>query len=325
MIREENRLLKKDRQVSLEDMYNGTVKKLALQKNVICAACTGTGGTKEGAVERCTTCRGSGIQVRLQQIAPGMVQQIQSVCGECRGQGERINPKFLCRECNGRKVNKERKILEVHIDKGMKDEQQIRFSGEGDQEPGLEPGDILIVLDEKPHNKYKRHGNDLSMEMDINITEALCGFTKTIETLDNRVLVISSPAGKVVKNDDVRSIHGEGMPQYKNPFTKGQLIVKFNVTFPEDGFLPTNKLKLLEKCLPERSQVAYPDHAEEVELSDYDPERAHRQARREHHGHRGFGHGHGHQGFAQQMMYDSDDDDEMMGGQGGQRVNCANQ
>lgn len=34
------------------------------------------------------------------------------------------------------------------------------------------------------------------------------------------------------------------MPQYKNPFTKGQLIVKFNVTFPEDGFLPTNKLKV---------------------------------------------------------------------------------
>ena len=40
----------------------------------------------------------------------------------------------------------------------MKDEQQIRFGGEGDQEPGLEPGDIIIVLDEKPHNKYKRSG-----------------------------------------------------------------------------------------------------------------------------------------------------------------------
>ena len=47
-----------------------------------------------------------------------MMQQIQSVCGECRGQGERINPKFLCKQCNGKKVNKERKILEVHIDKG---------------------------------------------------------------------------------------------------------------------------------------------------------------------------------------------------------------
>ena len=47
-----------------------------------------------------------------------MMQQIQSVCGECRGQGERINPKFLCKQCNGKKVNKERKILEVNIEKG---------------------------------------------------------------------------------------------------------------------------------------------------------------------------------------------------------------
>ena len=47
-----------------------------------------------------------------------MMQQIQSLCGECRGQGERVNPKFLCKQCNGKKVNKERKILEVHIDKG---------------------------------------------------------------------------------------------------------------------------------------------------------------------------------------------------------------
>lgn len=52
-------------------------------------------------------------------------------------------------------VIRERKVLEVHIDKGMSDGQKIVFNGEGDQEPGLEPGDIVIVLDEKPHDKYK--------------------------------------------------------------------------------------------------------------------------------------------------------------------------
>ena len=48
--------------VSLEDMYNGTVRKLALQKNVICDGCEGIGG-KPGAVQKCPNCRGTGMQV----------------------------------------------------------------------------------------------------------------------------------------------------------------------------------------------------------------------------------------------------------------------
>ena len=59
------------------------------------------------------------MQVRIQQLAPGMVQQIQSVCHDCQGQGERINPKDRCKTCQGRKIVRERKILEVHIDKGL--------------------------------------------------------------------------------------------------------------------------------------------------------------------------------------------------------------
>lgn len=59
------------------------------------------------------------MQVRIHQLGPGMVQQIQSVCHECNGQGERINPKDRCKNCQGRKVVRERKILEVHVDKGL--------------------------------------------------------------------------------------------------------------------------------------------------------------------------------------------------------------
>ena len=55
-------------------------------------------------------------------------------------------------------MNRERKILEVSVDKGMEDGQKVTFSGEGDQEPGLEPGDIIIVLDEKAHALFKRNG-----------------------------------------------------------------------------------------------------------------------------------------------------------------------
>merc|ERR1719220_1956238 len=255
--------------VSLEDMYNGTVRKLALQKNVICPACDGIGG-KEGAVVRCTNCRGSGMQVRIQQLGPGMMQQIQSMCGECQGQGERIDPKLRCKKCNGRKVNRERKILEVSVDKGMADSQKITFSGEGDQEPGMEPGDIIIVLDEKEHPTFKRaHGTDLVMTMNISLSDALCGFRKTITTLDDRTLVIQTVPGEVIKTGDLKCVYGEGMPTYKNPFEKGKLIVQFKVEFPDS--LPPETAEMLAKILPEREEAMLPEDYEEVDLNVYDP------------------------------------------------------
>uniref|UniRef100_A0A8C5KVL2 DnaJ heat shock protein family (Hsp40) member A4 n=1 Tax=Jaculus jaculus TaxID=51337 RepID=A0A8C5KVL2_JACJA len=102
--------------VTLEDLYNGVTKKLALQKNVICEKCEGIGG-KKGSVEKCPLCKGRGMQIHIQQIGPGMVQQIQTVCIECKGQGERINPKDRCEECSGAKVIREKKIIEVHVEK----------------------------------------------------------------------------------------------------------------------------------------------------------------------------------------------------------------
>ena len=83
----------------------------------------------------------------------------------------------------------------LYIGAGMKDGQQIRFSGEGDQTPGLEAGDVVIVLDEKEHNVFRRRGIDLLMQLEISLTEALCGFQRSIQTLDDRSLVIMSLPG----------------------------------------------------------------------------------------------------------------------------------
>lgn len=80
---------------------------------------------------------------------------MQTMCSECKGQGERINPRDRCKQCVGRKTMRDRKILEVHVDPGMMDGQKIVFSGEGDQEPELEAGDIVILLEEKEHDVFK--------------------------------------------------------------------------------------------------------------------------------------------------------------------------
>ncbi|XP_032029994.1 dnaJ homolog subfamily A member 4 isoform X1 [Hylobates moloch] len=267
--------------VTLEDLYNGVTKKLALQKNVICEKCEGVGG-KKGSVEKCPLCKGRGMQIHIQQIGPGMVQQIQTVCVECKGQGERINPKDRCESCSGAKVIREKKIIEVHVEKGMKDGQKILFHGEGDQEPELEPGDVIIVLDQKDHSVFQRRGHDLIMKMKIQLSEALCGFKKMIKTLDNRILVITSKSGEVIKHGDLKCVCDEGMPIYKAPLEKGILIIQFLVIFPEKHWLSLEKLPQLEALLPPRQKVRITDDMDQVELQEFCPNeqnwRQHREA-----------------------------------------------
>lgn len=77
--------------------------------------------------------------------------------------GEVINEKDRCKKCEGRKVSKETKLLEVHVDKGMRHGQKITFSGEADQAPGTEPGDIVLVLQEKDHEVQTGRGGGPSL------------------------------------------------------------------------------------------------------------------------------------------------------------------
>ncbi|XP_014246477.1 dnaJ homolog subfamily A member 1-like isoform X2 [Cimex lectularius] len=255
--------------VTLEELYNGGVRNVQVGKNVICEKCEGRGG-KKGAIQNCGNCGGTGMQVQIQQYGAGIIQQIQSVCVECRGEGKIIKPQDCCTVCKGKKVIHQKKIIEFPIDKGMHNEQKVVFTGEGNQEPDLEPGDIVIILEEEEHPIFKRSGNDLIMMMKLELVEALCGFQKTIRTLDGRHLLITSIPGEVIKHKELKCIIGEGMPQYKNPFEKGRLIIQFLVNFP--SHLPPEVVPKLESCLPGRVEQIIPDNAEEVNMVEMIPE-----------------------------------------------------
>ncbi|XP_054278508.1 dnaJ homolog subfamily A member 1-like [Macrosteles quadrilineatus] len=253
--------------ISLEDLYKGSTRKLAIEKNVVCEKCEGRGG-KKGAIEKCGTCGGSGMEIQVHQLGPGMMQQIRRMCSDCKGQGEKIPIKDRCKTCNGKKTVRDRKVLEVHVLPGMVDGQKITFTEEGDQEPGYKPGDIVIVLDEKSHPRFKRSGSDLIFRMEIELVESLCGFKKVIRTLDDRNLLITVIPGEIVKHGDIKCVIGEGMPQYRNSSEKGKLIVHFSVNFP--SVLPPTVMAQLEQCLPPRPQQDVPENAEECLLSDMD-------------------------------------------------------
>jgi len=256
-------------QVTLEELYNGKTSKMAVTRNVICPKCNGKGSQKENAVQKCNGCQGHGIKIVTRQLGPGMIQQMQVRCPDCEGKGEKIREEDKCKKCKGKKVNKERKILEVNVDKGMTDGHKITFRGESDQAPDMEPGDIIFVLREKEHAIFKRKGIDLYVDKEIPLIEALTGSAFSITHLDDRVLHVSSEDGDVIKPGDVRMIGSEGMPTYRRPFDKGNLFINFNIKFPDVGFSAAN-IKKLESVLPPRNPpptVTAEVEVEEVKLS----------------------------------------------------------
>ncbi|EGW34250.1 dnaJ class heat shock protein [Spathaspora passalidarum NRRL Y-27907] len=283
---------------TLEELYKGKTTKLALNKTVLCKNCNGLGGA-EGKVHKCTDCHGSGMKFVTRQMGP-MIQRFQTVCDKCQGTGDICNPKDRCTVCKGKKTQSERKILQVHIDPGMKDGQRVVFSGEGDQEPGITPGDVIFVVDEKPHEKFTRKGNDLFYEAEIDLLTALAGGEVAFKHISGDWIKVHSYPGEVISTGEVKVVEGQGMPIYRQG-GRGNLFVKFTVKFPENGFASEDKLKELESILPARAKVTIPKGAEvdECDMVSFNPAQ-HQQTRRD--------------------AYDSEDEE---GGQPG--VQCASQ
>jgi DnaJ family protein A protein 2 len=292
--------------VSLEDLYLGTTKKLSLSRNALCSKCNGK-GSKSGASMKCSGCQGTGMKVTIRQLGPGMIQQMQHPCNECKGTGETISDKDRCPECKGEKVVQEKKVLEVHVEKGMQNGQKITFPGEADEAPDTVTGDIVFVLQQKEHPKFKRKSEDLFVEHSLSLTEALCGYQFILSHLDGRPLLIKSQPGEVVKPNSYKAINDEGMPMYRRSFMKGKLYIHFNIDFPDS--LGIDQVEALEKILPPKPQSQLTDmeidECEETTLHDVNIEDEMRRKAQQ-----------------QQEAYEEDDDD-LPGG--AQRVQCAQQ
>lgn len=166
-------------QVSLEDLYNGKTAKLAVSRDKIV-----------GTPQTCRDCNGKGVVVRLRQIGPGMVQQLQQQCPTCGASGVSVQKQ------------KERQVLEVNIERGMKNGEKIRFRGMSDEQPNAEPGDIVFLLQEKEHAVFKRKNNDLLINKEVTLKEALCGYSFTVTHLDGRKLTVASKPGEILRPDN---------------------------------------------------------------------------------------------------------------------------
>ena len=287
--------------VSLEDIYKGKVSKLALQKSVLCPGCDGRGG-KEGAVKKCMSCDGAGVKTMLRQMGP-MIQRFQTVCPECQGQGETIREKDRCKKCIGKKTIVERKVLHVHVDRGVKTGHKIEFRGEGDQAPGVLPGDVQFEIEQKPHARFQRKDDDLFYHQEIDLLTALGGGQIYIEHLDDRWLTVNIFPGDPIVPGSIKVIKGQGMPSMRH-HDFGDLYVQFDVKFPDKTQM--QNLHLLDQVLPPRNQQSQP--AADAMVEDFDLQEVDARNQNRARGAAGFG---------------EEEEDDMH--PGAERVQCASQ
>jgi len=105
-------------EISLADVYTGKTVTVDVDRQRICSACNGVGGSDASAVQTCTGCKGRGTRTVMRQMGPGMYSQSTGPCDECEGQGEMINMAKRCKTCKGKKVSRDRKKISQDIDKG---------------------------------------------------------------------------------------------------------------------------------------------------------------------------------------------------------------
>lgn len=123
-------------------------------------------------------------------------------------------------------------MIELKVHAGWKPGTKITFENKGDEPPGSRvAGDLVFVIKEKAHPRFKREGDDLITSVSIPLVQALTGAEPpTVLTLDGRPVRVHLAPG-IVQPGTVVAVPGEGMPNSKTG-QKGSLRVRVDVELP---------------------------------------------------------------------------------------------
>ncbi len=212
--------------LTLEEIDKGCEKKIKVNKYVPCKTCGGT-GSKNNSYETCQHCHGTGVITEVKRTILGQMQT-QSVCPHCGGEGRTIKDK--CHDCNGEGIVRSEEIISINIPAGVQDGMQLSLSGKGNAAPrGGVPGDLIVLVEEIPHDLFERQENNLYYNTFITFSDAAMGSTLEIPTLSGKVKVKieqGTPSGKVLR------LKGKGLPDV-NGYGRGDMLVCVNVWVPK--------------------------------------------------------------------------------------------
>ncbi|MGK6353226.1 molecular chaperone DnaJ [Parapedobacter sp. DT-150] len=213
--------------LTLQEIANGAEKKIKVNKQVPCSTCDGTGAKDKSSFHTCHTCGGTGAVRRVTNTILGQMQTT-STCPTCNGEGVEISAK--CAVCHGDGLVRGEETISINIPAGVSEGMQLSMSGKGNAAPrGGVPGDLIILIEEIPHETLKRDGTNVIYDLYINFVDATLGTAAEIPTIDGKAKIKIEPGtqgGKILR------LKGKGVPEV-NAYHKGDQLVYVNVWTPK--------------------------------------------------------------------------------------------
>ena len=204
--------------LTLDEIANGVEKKIKVKRKVQAPGVT---------YKTCSTCNGSGQVTRITNTILGRMQT-STTCTTCGGAGQILDKKPADADAQGLKLVEE--TVSIKIPAGVVDGMQLKVSGKGNEAPGNGiPGDLLVAIEEAPHETLSREGDNLHFDLYISIPEAVLGGSKEIDTVTGKVRIKIEPG---VQSGKILRLKGKGIPSI-NGYGRGDLLVHINVWTPK--------------------------------------------------------------------------------------------
>jgi len=219
--------LRYDLALTFEEAVFGCEKEIEVMRHEVCPECDGSGAEPGTSPVRCSECDGSGQVRQVQRSILGSFVSV-TTCPVCQGSGETIP--IPCSRCSGEKRVYTTRRLTVTIPPGVDHGTQIRLAGEGEMgERGGPPGNLYVVLNVEPHPIFERRGDDIVVELRINVAQAALGADVKVPTLEGEEEV-SIPVG--TQSGTVLRLRKKGVPHLRKN-GRGDELVLVRVAVPQ--------------------------------------------------------------------------------------------
>lgn len=204
--------------VTLEEVASGVEKTIRVKLYQRCETCDGN-GSESGERTPCPRCDGQGEVRRAQRSIFGQFVSIEP-CSDCHGEGQVV--KDPCRDCSGNGRVREDRRIKVRIPAGVETGNYLTLRGEGNAGPRGGPlGDLIVVLDVRPHERFHRDGDDVRMELALSFPMAALGAEVKVPTLYGEA-TLEIPTG--TQTGTILTLPGEGLPRLNSDHRGDQLV-----------------------------------------------------------------------------------------------------
>jgi molecular chaperone DnaJ len=244
--------LRYDLTVTLEEVALGTEKDIKIVREETCSRCHGNQAEPGTRIETCPDCRGRGEVERISESFLGRVRRIEP-CPRCRGTG-RLIP-HPCKACAGHGVVRAEKRLTVKVPPGVDDTTRLRVQGEGAAgRRGGGPGDLIVFIRVAKHDRLRREGDDLWLDLPIGFAQAALGTEIAVEGLAGQQETVHIPPG--TETGTVLRVAKAGLPRLGSN-AHGNLNVRVVVSVPTH--LTSKERELLRTWAQLRGEEVLPE------------------------------------------------------------------